>query len=72
MTQSSCKRHTKLAKIVVSNRLVQHHRKVMLHGTILAQHSVAMLEQCCTEMLQRCVALKIAVANRHHLKGKCK
>ena len=57
--------------------------------TTFAQHSVAMLEQCCNHskqcrnnvviirnnvatMLQRCVALKIVVANRlvyHHLKS---
>ena len=31
----------------------------------LAQHSVAMLEQCCNHvMMQGCVALKIVVANR--------
>ena len=31
----------------------------------LAQHNVAMLEQCCNHvMMQHCVALKIVVANR--------
>ena len=49
---------------------IKGHLKVMLHETVLVQHSVAMLDNFATTgnivatMFYRCVVLKIVIANR--------